>query len=159
MARPFVAIGLFAATIGYSIGLDPGVFRNVAAALMITVGVVLLVTRFQERLVLAGAPLANWRGFIRYLVAICIGVAATLAWQSYGEAAKQIIATRAPEMGWSPDSKSARRWCPSRAPSLLFGSRPLYPKTLNRRKDQSSTNCATSPIPTEDNKVVPLWVL
>ena len=24
-------------------------------------------------------------GFVRYLVAICIGVAATLAWQSYGE--------------------------------------------------------------------------
>src|SRR6516165_12365301 len=33
------------------------------------------------------------RGF-RYLVAICIGAAAILAWQ-YGEAAKQIIATRA----------------------------------------------------------------
>jgi hypothetical protein len=45
------------------------------------------------------------RGFARYLVAICIGVAATLAWQSYGEAAKQIIATRAPELGWSPEAK------------------------------------------------------
>jgi hypothetical protein len=45
------------------------------------------------------------RGFVRYLVAICIGVAATLAWQSYGDAAKQIIATRAPELGWSPDAK------------------------------------------------------
>ena len=45
------------------------------------------------------------RGFARYLVAICIGVAATLAWQSYGEATKQIIATRAPELGWSPEAK------------------------------------------------------
>jgi hypothetical protein len=45
------------------------------------------------------------RGFVRYLVAICIGVAATLAWQSYGDAAKQIIATGAPELGWSPDAK------------------------------------------------------
>src|SRR6516225_4307803 len=44
------------------------------------------------------------RGF-RYLVAICIGVAAILTWQSYGEAAKQIIATRAPELGWSPEAK------------------------------------------------------
>jgi hypothetical protein len=44
------------------------------------------------------------RGF-RYLVAICIGAAAILAWQSYGEAAKQIIATRAPELGWSPEAK------------------------------------------------------
>jgi TRAP-type C4-dicarboxylate transport system permease small subunit len=45
------------------------------------------------------------RGFARYLVAFCIGVAAILAWQSYGEATKQIIATRAPELGWSPEAK------------------------------------------------------
>jgi len=45
------------------------------------------------------------RGFVRYLLAICIGVAATLAWLSYGEAAKQIIATKAPEVGWSPEAK------------------------------------------------------
>jgi hypothetical protein len=45
------------------------------------------------------------RGFVRYLVAICVGVAATLAWQSYGETAKQIVATRAPELGWSPEAK------------------------------------------------------
>jgi hypothetical protein len=44
-------------------------------------------------------------GFARYLLAMCIGVAATLAWLSYGEAAKQIIATKAPELGWSPDAK------------------------------------------------------
>jgi uncharacterized membrane protein YheB (UPF0754 family) len=44
------------------------------------------------------------RGF-RYLVALCIGVAAILAWQSYGEAAKQVIAARAPELGWSPEAK------------------------------------------------------
>jgi hypothetical protein len=45
------------------------------------------------------------RGFVRYLVAICIGVAATLAWQSYGDAIKQIIAAKAPELGWSPQAK------------------------------------------------------
>jgi hypothetical protein len=45
------------------------------------------------------------RGFARYLVAICIGVAGTLAWQSYGDAAKQVIVTRAPELGWSPQAK------------------------------------------------------
>ena len=55
----FVAIGLFAATIGYSIGLDTGVFRNAAAMLMIVVGAILLVPRFQVGLALAGAPLAN----------------------------------------------------------------------------------------------------
>ena len=55
----FVAIGLFAATIGYSIGLDVGVFRNVAAVLMVAIGAILLVPRLQARLALAGAPLAN----------------------------------------------------------------------------------------------------
>ena len=45
------------------------------------------------------------RGFSRYTLAICIGVAATLAWQSYGQATKQIIATRAPDLGWSPEAK------------------------------------------------------
>jgi hypothetical protein len=45
------------------------------------------------------------RGFARYLSAICIGVGATVAWQSYGDAAKQMIATSAPELGWSPEAK------------------------------------------------------
>jgi hypothetical protein len=45
------------------------------------------------------------RGFARYVLAICIGAAATLAWQSYGEAAKQMFATKAPDLGWSPETK------------------------------------------------------
>jgi hypothetical protein len=43
--------------------------------------------------------------FARYLVAILIGVAATLAWQSYSDAAKQVIATSAAELGRSPEAK------------------------------------------------------
>ena len=43
--------------------------------------------------------------FTRYLIAICIGAAAVLAWQSYGGATKQVIATKAPELGWSPETK------------------------------------------------------
>ena len=45
------------------------------------------------------------RGIVRFLVAFGIGVAATLAWQSYGETTKQIIGTKAPELGWSPENK------------------------------------------------------
>jgi hypothetical protein len=45
------------------------------------------------------------RGFSRYLLVICVGAVATLAWLSYGEAAKQVIATRGPELGWSPETK------------------------------------------------------
>jgi len=45
------------------------------------------------------------RALVRYVVVICIAVAGTLAWQSYGEATKQIIATKAPELGWSPEAR------------------------------------------------------
>ncbi len=45
------------------------------------------------------------RAFARYVVAIFIGTAGILTWQSYGDATKQIIATRAPELGWSPEAK------------------------------------------------------
>jgi fatty acid/phospholipid biosynthesis enzyme len=45
------------------------------------------------------------RGIVRYLVAIGIGVAATVGWQSYGETTKQVIATKAPELSWSPEAK------------------------------------------------------
>jgi len=45
------------------------------------------------------------RGFARYLIVICIGAAVVLAWQSYGAATKQVIATKAPELGWSPESR------------------------------------------------------
>ena len=45
------------------------------------------------------------RGLARYFVAILFGVAATLAWQSYGDVATQIIATKAPELGSSPEAK------------------------------------------------------
>jgi hypothetical protein len=48
---------------------------------------------------------ASRGSIVPYLVAICIGVAATLAWQSYGMAYRQIIATKAPDLGWSPESK------------------------------------------------------
>jgi hypothetical protein len=46
-------------------------------------------------------------GFARFLVAICIGVAATLAWQSYGAGlgwspeVKQMIAGWAQQVGWT----------------------------------------------------------
>ena len=43
--------------------------------------------------------------FGRYLVAICLGVAVILAWQPYAEATKQVIATRAAELGRSPEAK------------------------------------------------------
>jgi cytochrome c-type biogenesis protein len=44
----FVAIGMFVALFGFAIGLDEGVFRQIAAALMIAVGIVLAVPVLQR---------------------------------------------------------------------------------------------------------------
>ena len=60
LAVSFVVIGLFVATVGYSIGLDGDVFRRVAAALMIAIGLVLVLPRFQAQLAVASGPIANW---------------------------------------------------------------------------------------------------
>jgi cytochrome c-type biogenesis protein len=60
LAISFTIIGLFVATIGFSLGLDGGVFRTAAAILMIGIGSVLIVPSFQARLALAGGPVADW---------------------------------------------------------------------------------------------------
>jgi cytochrome c-type biogenesis protein len=60
LAGAFVVVGLFVATIGFSIGIDADVFRLIAAALMIVIGAVLIVPLFQSRLALAAGPVSNW---------------------------------------------------------------------------------------------------
>ena len=60
LALSFVAIGLFVATVGYGIGLDAGVFRILAALLLITAGTILLVPQLQTQFAAAAAPVSGW---------------------------------------------------------------------------------------------------
>ncbi len=60
LALSFTVIGVFIATIGFSLGLDQGVFRLLAAIIMIGLGLAMAVPAAQARLSLAGAPLADW---------------------------------------------------------------------------------------------------
>ena len=60
VALSFTAIGLFVATLGFSIGLDLEVFRSVAAMLLIGAGAVLMVPQLQLRLATAAGPVGNW---------------------------------------------------------------------------------------------------
>ncbi len=46
------------------------------------------------------------RGLARFLIIFCIGVAATLVWQSYGNAAREMIANSSPQLGWLVPSAS-----------------------------------------------------
>lgn len=60
LALSFVAIGLFVATIGFSIGLDTELFRSMGAVLLTTMGVVLLMPRVQTQFAVAAGPVGNW---------------------------------------------------------------------------------------------------
>jgi len=53
----------------------------------------------------------------RFLTAFCIGVAATLAWQSFGDAAREVIASSSPWLGWlAPQAAPVAQSAPA-APS------------------------------------------
>jgi cytochrome c-type biogenesis protein len=86
LASAFVVVGLFVATIGFSIGLDADVFRMVAAALMIALGAVLIIPVLGSRLALAARPMSRWasqrlEGFSaaglpgQFFVGVLLGVA------------------------------------------------------------------------------------
>ena len=40
------------------------------------------------------------RAIFRFLIAFCLGIAATLGWQSYGDAAREMIANSSEQLGW-----------------------------------------------------------
>jgi cytochrome c-type biogenesis protein len=60
LAMSFTALGLLLALVGFGLGIDPGMFRVVAAAIMIVLGVVLVVPSWQAQLAAAGGPISSW---------------------------------------------------------------------------------------------------
>jgi hypothetical protein len=65
------------------------------------------------------------RGLARFLIVFCIGVAATLAWQSYGDAAREIIASSSPQLDWlAPPAPAALA---QTAPSTVGQTVPATP--------------------------------
>jgi cytochrome c biogenesis protein CcdA len=60
VALSFTLLGLFISTIGFAIGLDAGLFRTIAAILLLAVGVLLLMSPLQARLAAAGGPVGNY---------------------------------------------------------------------------------------------------
>jgi hypothetical protein len=61
----------------------------------------------------------NSRPLARFLIPFCIGVAATLTWQSYNDAARQIIASWSPELGWSAPQAPVARTVPDRIEKII----------------------------------------
>jgi cytochrome c biogenesis protein CcdA len=60
LALSFAVVGLFVATLGFAIGLDAGVFRAVGGTLLLVIGLVLLMPRWQQQVALAAGPVGNW---------------------------------------------------------------------------------------------------
>lgn len=58
----FVAVGLFVATVGFSLGLDAGVFRDAAAVMLGVAGLALLSASAQRRIAYAAGGLGNAAG-------------------------------------------------------------------------------------------------
>lgn len=60
LAASFTIVGLFVATIGFSIGLDGDLFRKVGGGMLVVVGFFLLIPAAQARLAALGGPLSTW---------------------------------------------------------------------------------------------------
>lgn len=60
LALSFVAIGIFVATIGFAIGLDTDIFRMIAGALLVLIGLVLIVPKLQELVATFASPISSW---------------------------------------------------------------------------------------------------
>jgi hypothetical protein len=94
------------------------------------------------------------RSLARFLVMACIGVAATLAWQSYGGAAMQMIASSSPQLSWllSPpamDPPSGREIAVEQAsPPAVAASAPQAVSAQAGAVAPTASETAASPAPT-----------
>jgi cytochrome c-type biogenesis protein len=62
LALSFTAVGLFVATVGFSLGLEAEVFRRLAAIVLIGFGLVMLIPRLQAAFVSSTSRFSAWAG-------------------------------------------------------------------------------------------------
>jgi len=63
---------------------------------------------------------------LRTMAAVLIGVGVTLAWQSYGDQAKLMVATWAPSLAWLvPQTTGSPKLTPATVPDLVLQLKPL----------------------------------
>jgi cytochrome c-type biogenesis protein len=60
LALSFTVLGLLLALVGFGLGIDAGMLRVAAAAIMIVLGIILAVPSWQARLAAAGGPVSSW---------------------------------------------------------------------------------------------------
>ena len=63
-------------------------------------------------------PTETMEILMRFLISFCIGIAVTVAWQSYGDAAREMIANSSPQLGWlAPQDAVAQTASAAMAPT------------------------------------------
>ena len=71
------------------------------------------------------------RVFTRYLMTFVGGIATTLAWQSYGDAARQIIANSYPRLAWLAPQTAIAQTAPATTVPPVIAPDPQEIKTLS----------------------------
>jgi small-conductance mechanosensitive channel len=77
---------------------------------------------------------------MRFLMTFCIGVAATLAWQAYGDQAREMVAGAYPQLGWlAPRAAAAQTAAaPARGADSQLQELSLVLAAMRQRVDQLS---------------------
>jgi hypothetical protein len=68
---------------------------------------------------------------MKLLIAFCVGIAATLGWQSYGDAARGMIATSYPQLGWLMPLSAVAQTAPATIVSPATSSDPEDLETIS----------------------------
>jgi hypothetical protein len=79
-------------------------------------------------------PIARWIpvAFVRFLLFFFVGVATTLAWQSYGNAARRMVANLAPGLGWLVPAPAAPAVAPGSSVAAPAAASPEQVAALSR---------------------------
>jgi hypothetical protein len=79
------------------------------------------------------------RPLFRFLITFCIGVAATLVWQSHGDAARRMIANSYPLLGWlAPQAEAVAQIAPDMIELVALPTRQLRAISLELGAVQQS---------------------
>jgi len=68
---------------------------------------------------------------MRFLITFCVGIAAALAWQSYGDASREIIANSYPQLGWLAPQAAVAQTAPATIVSPVTSSDPQQLKAVS----------------------------
>ncbi len=79
------------------------------------------------------------RALSRFLIMFCMGIATTLAWQSYGDAAREMIASSSPQLGWlAPQAAPVAQT----APNMIAPAAPTAPSPDRQQLNAMSLSLA-----------------